>query len=365
MCSSSCRRGCGPRYARGVDALTYNRAQNLDTDTIARIQRTVGASPDGDLGPKTVEKIKAWQRANGLDDDGRVGPATLQRFRDAWERDDDPDTDEADELPDDVDETIGGQTLAEIQNDLFGFGFEPGIPDGHDGSKTRAAVAAFQRAALGPNRIAGDRRVSVAITYRGHSGGEFDQVTIDELMLWKARGYRWLAPGAEHVERRVRVDAYGRLPRSSRLLVDVPGTQGKPRRLHVLAAAALERMLAAAKAEAGIELLVQSGWRPHRWKDWAHYERTVIAKYGSVARGRKFLAYDSPHETGLAVDFGSAGLFPVSSTIAKQRATPAYAWLVANAWRFGWTPYIAEPWHWEFALSRRAWETGDSDWLGE
>lgn len=160
-------------------------------------------------------------------------------------------------------------------------------------------------------------------------------------------------------EQRVRVKNYGRLPRSSKLLVDVPGTQGKPRKLHKLAAAALAKMVAAAKAEAGLDLLVQSGWRPHRWASREQYEERLIAKYGSVKRGRIYLAFDSPHETGLAVDFGSEGLFPASSTIEKQRATKAHAWLAANAWRFGWHPYKAEPWHWEFPISKDAWTTGE------
>jgi hypothetical protein len=28
--------------------------------------------------------------------------------------------------------------------------------------------------------------------------------------------------------------------------------------------------------------------------------------------------------------------------------TRPYRWLVCNALRFGFTPYAAEPWHWEF-----------------
>ncbi len=32
-----------------------------------------------------------------------------------------------------------------------------------------------------------------------------------------------------------------------------------------------------------------------------------------------------------------------------QSKTPTYRWLVANADRFGFFPYVFEPWHWEYA----------------
>ncbi len=62
----------------------------------------------------------------------------------------------------------------------------------------------------------------------------------------------------------------------------------------------------------------------------------------------------SPHRTGLAVDMyvGQApGYGPDSSADANRlfmSRTPAYRWLVANADRFGFTPYPFEPWHWEW-----------------
>jgi LAS superfamily LD-carboxypeptidase LdcB len=79
---------------------------------------------------------------------------------------------------------------------------------------------------------------------------------------------------------------------------------------------------------------------------------------GSVARGRRFLAFDSPHETGLALDLGCGGLAPVAATIARQRRTPLHAWLVANAWKFGFHPYQAEPWHWEHPVELGSYVAG-------
>jgi hypothetical protein len=117
-------------------------------------------------------------------------------------------------------------------------------------------------------------------------------------------------------------------------------------------------MADAVRTDLGIELLSASGWRPHRWTDRAQYESVLVAKYGSVAQGRKFLAFDSPHETGLACDFGCGGLLPVSGTIAEQQRTPLWNWLVANAWRYGWSPYKVEPWHWEHWVDLASYKAG-------
>lgn len=153
-------------------------------------------------------------------------------------------------------------------------------------------------------------------------------------------------------ERRVRVRNYRSLRANSPLLVGVPGTNGKPRKLHHLAADALARMSEAIEHDLGIEVLVASGHRRRRWASREDYEKAMVEQYGSVAEGRKWKAYESPHETGLAVDFGVGGLEPKRATKAKQRATKLHAWLVEHAHEYGWHPYKHEPWHWEFPVSR-------------
>ena len=165
--------------------------------------------------------------------------------------------------------------------------------------------------------------------------------------------------GEKYVEKRVRVANYGTLPSSSPLLVQVPSSRGAVMRLHRLAAAQFEKLAAAIKQELRLDLKIASGWRPHRWKSRQDYEAKLIAKYGSVSAGRKWLAYDSPHETGLAMDIGVGGLEPNRKTADTQRKTKLHRWLVDNAHNYGWHPYKAEPWHWECPIGRKAWETGE------
>lgn len=50
-------------------------------DAVKLVQAIVGAAPqDGDFGPGTEGKVKAWQKANGLKDDGVIGPVTWKKM---------------------------------------------------------------------------------------------------------------------------------------------------------------------------------------------------------------------------------------------------------------------------------------------
>ncbi|MFV8753212.1 peptidoglycan-binding protein [Nannocystaceae bacterium ST9] len=363
-----------------MDALEFNKAQNYDVGTIQRIQRTVGSNPDGKWGKKTVGQVRAWQSAQGLDPDGKVGKDTLKLFERLWAGDDHPDDegelDDGDDTPtpafddddgfDYFDQSIDlaqqGPAVTALQNDLFSFGFDPGVPDGDFGPGTAAALRKYQAVCATPQRIAGYARIEVAPATNITATGVADAPTRAEIRRWKEQGWRWVESGKEYEERRIRVAKYGTIAKSSALLRDVPGADGKPRKLHRLAAIDLDALIAACKAEIGVELLIQSGWRRHEWSSYEQYEAEMIRRFGSVSKGKKYKAFDSPHETGLAIDFGSGGLWPTSKTIAEQSKTPAFAWLKANAFRFGFTPYKAEPWHWEHPLSLRAWTTGLTDW---
>ena len=44
------------------------------------VQAIIGAKTDGDFGPKSVQRLKAWQKANRLTTDGSVGPITWKKM---------------------------------------------------------------------------------------------------------------------------------------------------------------------------------------------------------------------------------------------------------------------------------------------
>jgi len=165
-----------------------------------------------------------------------------------------------------------------------------------------------------------------------------------------------------YIENRVKVSYYGRLSADSALLVKVPTTPGhKQQKLHTLAAKAFKAMSNATVRDLKLALLAASGWRPHRWLSRRQYEDFITKKYGSAEKGRLYLAYDSPHETGLAVDIGCGGLYPDSSTIEKQKATKLFKWLVEHAWEYGVTNFFPEPWHWEYNIPLEAFKSGTLD----
>lgn len=115
---------------------------------------------------------------------------------------------------------------------------------------------------------------------------------------------------------------------------------------------AYRRMAAAARAEvpaiaADPELLqIFSGFRD------PEADAARCAQQGNCDGVRR--AVCSPHRTGTAVDLyvGRAPGMGVDSTAPESRLFmsrgPAYQWLVINAGRFGFRPYLYEPWHWEY-----------------
>ena len=166
------------------------------------------------------------------------------------------------------------------------------------------------------------------------------------------------------VENRVRLKDYGSLGRDDVRLVEVASTSSKPQRLHWAAAQAFNDLREAAE-RAGYTLKIASGWRPKKRQSRASFNAQLERQYGSVSAGRVWRAYSSPHETGLAFDLGTHGLTPVSATAGAQRRKPVYAWLVQNAHRYGITPYLAEPWHWEVHVPKATWDRSSpsTPWL--
>jgi D-alanyl-D-alanine carboxypeptidase len=115
-------------------------------------------------------------------------------------------------------------------------------------------------------------------------------------------------------------------------------------------AAAFGAMAADART-AGYELQLTSGYRSEQDQQ-VLYDRFVEDFGRDVAAGLVALPGTSEHQTGLAADVGLVGL-PDDQVFG---ATPASAWVAANAHRFGFilryppdkaaiTGYANEPWH--------------------
>ena len=153
------------------------------------------------------------------------------------------------------------------------------------------------------------------------------------------------------------------MPCSAPQIVDVGAPSSK--RAHVLVVKRFKLLQEAFIKETGLEpLKVTSACRPHRWASRAAYEAKMIKSYGSVAEGRKWVAFASPHESGLALDMTHPAKprLEVSSKAAKAgrlQKSPAFLWLKANAHRWGFTPYKREPWHWELKVPYESWRTGE------
>lgn len=142
------------------------------------------------------------------------------------------------------------------------------------------------------------------------------------------------------------------LPELSYLTVDEEHADRLTRLLRRDTLAAYRQLAAAARrdvpeARANPELLqIFSGFRD------PEADAARCAAQGNCDGVRR--AVCSPHRTGAAIDLfvGQLAGFDVDSTDPAARLalsrTPTYRWLVANAGRFGFVPYLYEPWHWEY-----------------
>jgi hypothetical protein len=131
-------------------------------------------------------------------------------------------------------------------------------------------------------------------------------------------------------------------------LVTVRGVNG-PVQLHRLAAQAWAALADAARA-AGLReplLLPVSGYRSSARQ--ARLYQSALCRYGTPELARRWVAPpgSSAHQSGRAIDFYLGGR-NASSNVAALRRTPAYLWLAGHAEIFGFYPYQAEPWHWEY-----------------
>lgn len=119
------------------------------------------------------------------------------------------------------------------------------------------------------------------------------------------------------------------------------------------AAHALEELFAAAKEEAGLDLIAASGYRSYRTQELIYQRK--IKSMGSVEKAQLLVAPPgaSEHQLGLAMDVKCKSVDHLNSSFGK---TKEGQWLQENAHRFGfiirykeeWTEitgYAYEPWH--------------------
>ena len=122
--------------------------------------------------------------------------------------------------------------------------------------------------------------------------------------------------------------------------------------LRNIAAASLEQMASAAKAE-GLYILVSSAYRSYSYQNQVH-SRIVREEGQEEADKVSARPGHSQHQLGLAVDFGS-----ISDEFDE---TAEGRWLAANASRFGWS--LAYPKGYENVTSYN-WESWHYRYLGE
>lgn len=124
----------------------------------------------------------------------------------------------------------------------------------------------------------------------------------------------------------------------------------KPVQIHTQVKTRLESMLRDARS-AGIDIAVLSGYRSFGTQAALKSQYSVI--YGT--NSNRFSADQgySEHQLGTALDFTTK---KSGETLAGFDKTAAYAWLLGNAYRYGFilsypkgnAYYIFEPWHWRF-----------------
>ena len=155
---------------------TYIR-ENASGETVKSVQTKLKAlglysgSITGNAGPKTVAAIKAFQSKNGLTADGIAGPQTLAKIDAAYEAKGGT-TASSSGSSNVLSLNSSGTTVSNLQKDLTTLGYYYAQITGHYGSKTEAAVKAFQKAnGLTADGVAGAKTLSAISAAVARKGG--------------------------------------------------------------------------------------------------------------------------------------------------------------------------------------------------
>ena len=129
---------------------------------------------------------------------------------------------------------------------------------------------------------------------------------------------------------------------------------GQVRRMRPEAAAALEEMFAACKAEIGVTLTSVSGYRSYE-KQSTLYSNKLKSVGGSQKRADEYVARPgaSEHQLGMAMDVGQSGKTNLNASFGN---TQGGQWIREHCWEYGFilryqedwediTGYKYEPWH--------------------
>ena len=129
---------------------------------------------------------------------------------------------------------------------------------------------------------------------------------------------------------------------------------GQVRRMRSEAAAALEEMFAACKADIGIKLKAVSGFRSYE-KQSTLYSNKLKEVGNSKARADEYVARPgaSEHQLGMAMDVGQDGKVNLTASFGS---TQGGKWVREHCWEYGFilryeedwedvTGYKYEPWH--------------------
>ena len=169
---------------------TYIR-QNASGETVKRIQTELKAlnyysgKITGNAGEKTVAAIKSFQRKNGLTADGIAGPQTIAKIDAAYESKTGKSSSSAtSSSASGLKLNSKGTDVRNLQQDLTTLGYYWAEITGNFGSRTEAAVKAFQKAkGLTADGVAGTKTLDAIAAAVSGAGGSSSTSTSTNMKL--------------------------------------------------------------------------------------------------------------------------------------------------------------------------------------